>query len=676
MAKGGTLKIRVVGDDSKFSKTLDKAQGKLGKFSSKVGKVAKTMAKVGAVGIAGAGAAAVGAAFKIAEAGDEIAKSAGKAGVGVEQFQELRFAFGQGGVEAGTFDTALQKFNKRLGESATTGGTADESFERLNVSLRDADGNVRDAGGAMDEVLPKLAAIESDAERAAVAGDLFGQRAGPELAAALSDGVGGIDEARQKAQDLGIVMGEKATKSAEKFTDSWDDIKQSAGGLLRQGLTPVMTMLADKVFPFIQTKVIPALRQFGEWLGPKLQTAGQAVAALWDSHIGPAFQALGDWWDTNGPAIIKGAQALWDGLKTVFDAVGKAVETVAGLFTSSGDTATGVFADISAFAEEVWPKISGIVEDAVELIKTVIERVLDGLRIFWDTWGESIIKILSAAWETIKGVVSGALDVIQGIIDTVMGILTGDWERAWEGIKGILSGVWEIIKSVVTGAIDIVLGVLEGVLETIKDVWQAAWGWVTDKVSEIWENVKSTVSDGIEGVLEFVASLPERIKDFFSDAGEWLLDAGKKIIQGLIDGIKSMIGNIGKAISDAAEVVTRHWPFSPAKEGPLRDHPMLEAGMNIGSDVSRGIEKSRRLVEASTSKLAAMADQGMRSQFAEAGVTPQRGLTDTSRRDRDRDRRDDERSGPLLNIEHYEVHSDTDEDRLVRQLAMHARGRV
>lgn len=530
MASAGILRIKVVGDTSPFQKSLSGLGGKIGGFAKKVG-------KVGAGAVIGLGAAAGTAAFKTAAMGDEIAKSSRKAGIGVEQFQELRFAFGQGGVEASKFDTAVLKFNKRLGESATTGGTADEAFASLGVSLRDADGNVREAGGALDEVLPKLAAIESDAERAAVAGDLFGQRVGPELAAALADGGEGIDAARQKAQDLGIVMDEDATKAAEKFTDQWDDLKQQGSAFLRQFGTPVMSFMSGTLFPIIQDKVIPALKQFGEWIGPRLQEAGQWIGEFFNNVVLPAFRGLSDWWTVNGPAIITAAQTLWEGLQGAFAAVTELWNSVVGMFQSGGESTTGVFAEIQAFVAEVWPQIQAIIASAMDAIQAVIERVTAIVQGIWTRWGEDIMAWMSVVWETIQSVISGALDIIQGIWETFAGLFSGDWERMWDGIKQVLSGAWEAIKGIVDLALENLYLLFTIGRDAVQELWGKLWDWVKDTASEAWDKLKEGVSDGVDDVVGFFRDLPGNMLSALGDLGSILLGAGRSILQGLWDGM-------------------------------------------------------------------------------------------------------------------------------------------
>lgn len=532
MAKSGTLKVRVIGDTKPFAKSMKGLSGTVGKAAGKI-------AKVGAMAFAAAGAAAVTGAFKVASFGDEIAKSAGKAGLGVEQFQELRFAFGQGGVEAKTMDTALLKFNKRLGESAVGTGTADDAFESLNVKLKDADGNVRDAGGAMDEILPKLAGIESDAQRAALAGDLFGQRAGPELAAALSDGVEGIDDARQKAQDLGIVMGEDAAEAAEKFTDQFDDIKQAAGGLLRKGLTPVMGFLSDTVFPGVQ-KIIKVFgedglsgvwamvqKKFAEALpiiGEKLGELGEKFVA-WVQEVGPPLlrklggllAKLGEWVVTValpalGEKLVQWGKAFveWVGpqippmlveLGKLLGALGEWLITTALPALGEKLVEWGV-----AFAKWVGPAIPPMLVEMVKmqarLIKWVLTEALPAIAEALIKWGKAF-----AGWvltEALPGLLENSNKLRKRLLEWITtealpAIVTklGEWAGAFgdwvldaiAALPGLLADFASDLLGWVGEMPGRIASKAVGMWDGITDAFRSALNWII----RLWNGVEFTL---------------------------------------------------------------------------------------------------------------------------------------------------------------------------------------
>ncbi len=113
---------------------------------------------------------------------------------------------------------------------------------------------------------------------------------------------------------------------------------------------------------------------------------------------------------------------------------------------------------------------------------------------------------------------------------------------------------------------------------------------------------------GIEAALRFIRELPGKILGALGDVGRLLFDAGSNIIQGLIDGIGSMIGKVGDAIGSVTSKIRNFLPFSPAKEGPLSGsgYP-LYAGEKIGDALAVGIRGRVGHVAAASLALAAAA---------------------------------------------------------------------
>ena len=92
------------------------------------------------------------------------------------------------------------------------------AFELLGVNIRDAEGNVRNAGDLMPEIADALDKIESPAERAAISVDLFG-RAGQKLEALLEGGAKGLRKYAADAHALGTVLSSEEIAAADKVAD-------------------------------------------------------------------------------------------------------------------------------------------------------------------------------------------------------------------------------------------------------------------------------------------------------------------------------------------------------------------------------------------------------------------------------------------------------------------------
>ena len=163
------------------------------------------------------------AVIKTAELGD-LAQSIG---INVERLQELRYAAEQSGASAELLDDGIRKLNQRLGDVATDGtGAAAGAFERLQIAALNTDGTIRNAGDVFDEFVRKLESVGSEAEKAALASDLFGKQAGPRLVQFLSEGEAGIASLSKEARAFGLVMGEDLVKQTQALEDEWNRFTQ------------------------------------------------------------------------------------------------------------------------------------------------------------------------------------------------------------------------------------------------------------------------------------------------------------------------------------------------------------------------------------------------------------------------------------------------------------------
>jgi len=66
------------------------------------------------------------------------------------------------------------------------------------------------------------------------------------------------------------------------------------------------------------------------------------------------------------------------------------------------------------------------------------------------------------------------------------------------------------------------------------------------------------------------------------------LNAGKNIVGSIADGIKGAIGKVTDAIGNVTQKIRDFLPFSPAKEGALRDIMKIQIPQSIAESIDRG----------------------------------------------------------------------------------------
>jgi len=226
--------------------------------------------------------------------------------------------------------------------------------------------------------------------------------------------------------------------------------------------------------------------------------------------------------------------------------------------------------------------------------------ILDKLK---QSWSEITLKVGSALTplEGVFGVMTALGPIMMGIgpimsafsaiqAGTVIPTLTAHATAAWAAIApyltiiapiaaviailfilekkfGLVTKIIEIATVAFNGLAEFIKGVLEKALEGLRKAVDFLAKHITlflgpiGLVIEIfknWGQITGIVKDVLNKVMSALTNFTSKMKD-----------AGKNIIQGLIDGIKSMINKPYDLIYSALQKIRRLLPFSPAKEGPL-----------------------------------------------------------------------------------------------------------
>lgn len=305
-------KIVITADD-KTARAFRSVQSSAKRTGAGLAAMGRTMAKVGAVGVVAAGALFL-LTKRAIENADAIAKNADAMGINVEALQEYRFAAELSGIETQKFDASLVQFTKRIGEASADTGSLIEFLKKYDETLIDAITSTKDTGEALDVTLSIMADMEKQTDRAAFAAAAFG-RSGVVMTNMLRDGKVGLQEMRDEAQRLGLVLGEDTLRGVERANDAITRMTRIIGVNFQRILissAPAIEALGDAfadAAPDILDAANALIRFFG---GPQLL----GIAALND-EIAEHQRHIDELIESQRELVLEGKKHTFD-----FDAAG------------------------------------------------------------------------------------------------------------------------------------------------------------------------------------------------------------------------------------------------------------------------------------------------------------------------------------------------------------------
>ena len=373
--------------------------------------------------------------------------------------------------------------------------------------------------------------------------------------------------------------------------------------------------------------------------------------------IKKAAKDVGDFFVRIWRDVVKIAKDIWGSIKGAWDDTGgKAIEWIKKEFDKISEPIKKEWDHIVSDLESIWQSLTTIWNATggklVHLISEDWQAISDATKIVWNfIYGQIksrvdvIVGFLKGAWDLIRGEVQVTWDYIKGTIkaawDVIFGILKGAADfamhilnAAWDVIKGAVKTTWDFIKGIINTALDALKDILNffadlftgkwsklwgDVEKTFKDLWNNIfgffksllsdlWNMVSGAVSQIWDGFTGAIEDAIKGIWKALGDIKNTFVTMFKDAYHWIWDAGKQIVQGFIDGAKSMWNDVTGFFGGFGDWISKH-------KGPIEVDAVLL--VPHGQSIMQGLMDG---LKSQMPKLQAML--GQVSTTVTASVTP------------------------------------------------------
>ena len=429
---------------------LDNIDNKGKSVGSKLADIGGKALKAGTAivsGVTAGGAALLKFAEKSSDASSRISDLSQQMGMSMQGFQEWDFVLSQNGASIDSMAMGM----KTLADQAVAGSDA---FAQLGISVQNADGSMKTQQQLFEETVAALQGVEDTTKRTSIANDLLG-RSAMQLGPLLNAGAGSVDELRQKAHELGLVMSDDAVNAGEAFGDSIEQLQKGLGGLLNQALAPLMPLLNDVVQQLISllpplmdiikplldklapvlgrllTTLLPPMMKLLDALMPLLSPLLDLLVLIVDSAIMPLIEFLVEILESVMPPLIEIIEALMPLLKPIMELLGRLLDVVMPLF-------------IKIF-NKVTDTVLANFKDQLEELKPVFEAVMKGIGYMMDFW---------------------------------LKVFTGDWKGAWDSLKEYFSAVWDAISAIFKAVANNLIRGLNNLIRGLNKISFSIPDWV------------------------------------------------------------------------------------------------------------------------------------------------------------------------------------------------------
>lgn len=410
---------------------------------------------------------------------------------------QLFLAAQQSGASIDDLSTRVVQFGaplRNLGFEFEEATALIASFQKNGVNLETVMGGLRmgigrlarageDVPDTFQRVVDEIANAEDASESTRLAIELFGQRAGPDLADAIRNGQFAVED-MLGALESGADSIDSAARDTTDLTDKlaalrnrligtlgpFGELGAVAGGVLAS-LGPMMLGLSQlgPILTAVGTafKVLTATMMANPFV--LIAAAVVALGALLYFHREKVLDALTKAWEW----VKKQAERIWNGIKDFFR---RWWPLVLGIMTGGiGLVVALIVKNWDAIKTFTWNLITAVVDFFRRLPGMIVDAIESAVGAVLSWFDNLVDRILSAIGDLTGTLIVKGYNLITGFLDGIKGGY--QWVTAWLG--GMAARVINAVGNLARILWDIGSSIINGLWDGMKDKWNQVTGWLS-----------------------------------------------------------------------------------------------------------------------------------------------------------------------------------------------------
>ncbi len=441
-----------------FNASLTKISATASAVADKAGMVAQktkglSLAAAGLLGSLGA------AAYSAVTAADDLNTLAKQSGFTTEELQKMSYASDLIDTSMEDIVSSAAKLRKSM---VSTSKDTQAAFDTLGVSVKDANGHMRDSSEVYWDVVDALSRVTNETERDQLAMQLLGKSA-DSLAGIVDDGGAALRQLGDEAERAGLIMSQDTLDGLNAVNDQIDTLKATSKALLLETGAKAL----EAAMPVLQ-QVIVIISQIFEWIGnlntqqiSMLVTILAIVAAISPvagiiSSIASAISALIPLIGTitafcaANPIVIMIAAVValfavlvatvidsWDEIKAGWQML---VESIKAGFQQIKDDAVNTYQAVAEKAHQA-------AEDIRQKAEAIVEAIVAGFQMAWamaQSTFESICSLAASIANTVIGLVESAVNAAISRVNAVISVINSVASAVASFVGASYSGISQV----------------------------------------------------------------------------------------------------------------------------------------------------------------------------------------------------------------------------------------
>ena len=513
-------------DADKFGNEVKEAGKDAEESGSKFEALGTICASVGAA-IAVAFAAVSAAAIKAGKAliemtkegaayADNVLTQSTVTGIATDKLQEYMYAAELVDVSVETLTGSMRKNIASMKKAADGNKAAIEAYERLGISVTNADGSLRDSEEVYWELIQALGNIENETERDALAMTLLGKSA-QELNPLIEAGADKMKELGDQAHQAGYVMSDDLLKAYGEFDDQMQYLNNgviAAKNALGTILLPLLTDLASE-----GTSLLGEFTRGIQAANGDLNKIGDVIAEVLPKALN---------------VVMKYVPTILDLIKTVVISIGKAIIDNIDIIV---DSAVSIVFEVLDALVAALPKIT---EGATKLIFALVKGIVDNLPMVIEAVIGAVTMIIKTLGETLPTIIPTIVEAIVNVVKTVLANLPLVLDAVLTDIKGVAKGILDALPILIKALPDVIKGVVNFIVKAIPMIINA--------IIEIINGIVDALPTIIQAIIEALPGIIQAIIDGIMELLPMLLECVINIVMSIIDNIPTIIDLLVNAL--------------------------------------------------------------------------------------------------------------------------------